>query len=105
VITFKQKKYPYSYSDFLYWSISEKDIEFLNDLSQESYDWILVVSTKEKNIRANGYYSKSISKFLPNFYFSNTACIYKVDMIVPLSYIDVFNTFLQLNNNSVCFFN
>jgi hypothetical protein len=105
VSTFKQRQYPYSKKDFSDWIVTEKDIEFLNDLSQESYQWILVKSINSNGIRTNCFYSKSISQYLPNFDFSNVACIFKVDMVVPLPVRETFDNLAKANLVEVSFLN
>jgi type III secretory pathway component EscR len=82
IISRKQKIYNYTPKDFAYWIITEKDYNFLDEVIKDSHDWIQTYNLKNKNVKANSYYSKSIKNFLPNFKWAENASAFKIDILL-----------------------
>jgi hypothetical protein len=68
---FLQKQFPYTEKDFQNYYITDKDIEFLDQMLKESNSWELVYSNNEW--QANGYISVDCDTFLPNLSFAKMA--------------------------------
>jgi hypothetical protein len=82
--------------------ITEKDISFLDEISQDSLDYKLSYynNNKKTHFLTNGSYSLKIEKFLPKFDFAKTAAASKVEIIAPLPHTDVMKiyfNFLKMN--------
>jgi hypothetical protein len=71
LIDYVQKQFPYSEEDFQYYMVTEKDIQFLKYLSNESYDFKLIKSIKE--YQYNIYLSLNLIKYLPNLKLAKNA--------------------------------
>jgi hypothetical protein len=77
-------KYPYTEKDYQNRIITEKDIMFLDHLSEDSFDWELVKSNKKYNI--NTFIMHNIEKILPNLNSKNLTFL-KANIILPFSFI------------------
>lgn len=84
--------YNYSDEDFyekaLKESVKEKDVAFVLDLVQDTFDWNLVHSETNKKESMNIYVSKV--NYLPNVSFFKDCNIVKFDYFLPLNFIDIF---------------
>jgi hypothetical protein len=79
----KQKRFPYSNKDFEMWIITEKDVQLLNSLIQDSFDY--KISFIDLKTKKTGYYSFELDKFLPNYNEAKNSAIIKIECLFECS--------------------
>jgi hypothetical protein len=89
----KQKFFPYSSKDFeSSWIITEKDVQLLNTLLTDSFDY--KISFIDLKTKKTGFYSYELEKFLPNYKEAKNSGIFKVECIfdcnVPTLFYECF---------------
>jgi hypothetical protein len=104
VITTRHKTFPYSNQDFCQFIITEKDIGLLDELSEDSLDYKLCYSTNKNGMKANAYYSTSVSKYLPLFKWSEGAVCSKIELITNENLNDAFKIYYSFINTPVIFY-
>jgi hypothetical protein len=91
----KQKFFPYSNKDFeSSWILTEKDIQLLNTLLTDSFDY--KISFIDLKTKKTGFYSYELEKFLPNYKEAKNSGIFKVECIfdcnVPTLFYECYPT-------------
>lgn len=102
IITKRSKDFLYDKNDIQTKIITEKDIELLNAISEDSYNWILTKSYNDNyGYKSNSYYSSNVKEFLPSLKEFNNSSIMKTEIICPLHFDKVYKLVFDLENMDV----
>ena len=79
--------------------ITEKDIELLDIISNDSFEWIITKKNNKKNIKTISYFSNNVQKYISSLKMNNSSIV-KVEIFSNLNFNNVCDIVFNFQNSN-----